>query len=129
MAGGDGHARTTGTAQVREPQAVALGLREPEDVGAAVGAPQPAQSAVPGPAAEQGSGEGSAESVEVRCPVGRGGILLKLLRTGAATIGEGNLIEVACGECRRAERQRGREVLLVLHRFGMDGEHVETVTV
>jgi hypothetical protein len=79
--------------------------------------------------AEGGADAESPEQVEVRCPVGRGGILLKLLRTGAATIGEGNLIEVACVECRRVERQGGREVLLVLHRFGMDGEHVETVTV
>ena len=79
--------------------------------------------------AEGGADASAPEPVEVRCPVGRGGILLKLLRSGAASIGEGNLIEVACVECRRSERQAGREVLLVLHRFAMDGEHVETVTV
>lgn len=79
--------------------------------------------------AEGGADPSAAGQVEVRCPVGRGGILLKLLRTGAASIGEGNLIEVACQECRRAERQAGREVLLVLHRFGMDGAWIETVTV
>lgn len=58
--------------------------------------------------------------------MGRGGILLRLLRTGAATIGEGNLIEVACTECRRAERRAGRDVSLVLHRFAMDGQHIES---
>lgn len=57
----------------------------------------------------------------------RGGILVKLLRSGAATIAEGNLIEVACGECRRVARRAGQDVTLVLHRFGMDGTHIETV--
>jgi hypothetical protein len=126
MHGGDGHAGTTGTAQVRQQGAVALGVREPEDVGAPVGAPQPAEPPVPEPAAAEGD---PAQEVEVRCPVGRGGILLKLLRSGEARIAEGNLLEVSCTECRRVERAAGRQVMLVLHRFGMDGEHVETLTV
>ena len=72
----------------------------------------------------------STTETEFRCPVGRGGILLKLLRDGDARISDGNLIEVACRKCRDDQRREGHaEVLMVLHRFAMDGEHVETVTV
>jgi hypothetical protein len=52
---------------------------------------------------------------------------LKLLRAGTATIADGNLIEVACRSCRDDARREGRPVLVVLHRFGMDGAFVETV--
>lgn len=72
---------------------------------------------------------GSSTETEFRCPVGRGGILLKLLRAGDARIADGNLIEVACRKCRDDARRDGRTVLTVLHRFAMDGSHVESVTI
>jgi hypothetical protein len=112
--------------EVRQQEAVAVGVREPEDVGAAVGAPQPAQPSVPVAAAEQGA---RPSELEIRCPLGHGGILLKLLRTGAATIAEGNLIEVACRRCLQDVRQQGGRAMLVLHRFAMDGTWIETATV
>lgn len=121
------NAGTSRTAQVCEQSAVALGVREPEDVGAPVGTSQPAQQAVPEPAAPDGHEEGAPEPVEVRCPIGRGGLLLKLLGQHEATVGESNLIEVACRSCRDDARREGRPALQVLHRFGMDGAHVETV--
>lgn len=66
---------------------------------------------------------------EFRCPLGRGGVLLKLLRVGEAQITDGNLIEVACRPCRDDQRRAGQDVLVVLHRFAMDGQVVETITV
>lgn len=69
-------------------------------------------------------------AVEFRCPVGAGGMFLRLLRTGDARIDTGaNLIEVACRECARRRRQLGHRCAAVLHRFGLDGVVVETLVV
>lgn len=123
--GGDGQ-------EVRQQSAVALGVREQKDVGAPVGSPQPEVQAVPVAAAQDGHEEGPALEVEgdvsFRCPIGRGGLLLKLLGAHVATVDRtSNLIEVACRSCRDDARRGGRPALQVLHRFGMDGAHVETV--
>lgn len=42
-------------------------------------------------------------------------------------ITEGNLIEFACSDCRRAYKQRGENLTLVLHRYDLAGTLVETV--
>jgi hypothetical protein len=52
----------------------------------------------------------------VRCP-DRGGPLLKL---------HAGWFEVACRSCRDTLRRDGRRVLLVLHRFSIDGWFLET---
>lgn len=67
--------------------------------------------------------------VEVRCPVKAGGMFFKLLGTDLARIDSDNLIEVNCPECRRRQRETEPEVFLVLHRFALDGELVETEVV
>lgn len=117
----DGQGRVQAVEEAVGPQ----GGAEPGGVG---GAHRPQEAGEEGDGAARGGRPAPevTEALTVRCPVGRGGILLRLLRTGAATIGEGNLIEVACVECRRAERHAGRNVSLVLHRFGMDGVHIES---
>lgn len=48
---------------------------------------------------------------------------------GKPSIVEGNLIELACKDCRRLLRLEGQEVALVLHRYNLAGEHVETEVV
>jgi len=68
-------------------------------------------------------------TVEFRCPVGAGGLFFKLLGTPMARVDENNLVEVNCRSCARVAREENPEVLLVLHRFALDGECVETETV
>ena len=68
--------------------------------------------------------------VEIRCPSGPGRLLSKLLVGGDRPhITDDNLIEFACGDCRRLLRHKGVEVGYVLHRYSLDGQLVETVTV
>lgn len=132
MSGGGADARTAGTAQIRQQSPVALGMGQSKELGASVGAPQPAQPPVQVAAAADGHEEGPSLEVEgdvsFRCPIGRGGLLLKLLRAHVATVDRtSNLIEVACRNCRDDARREGRPALQVLHRFGIDGVHVESV--
>lgn len=61
--------------------------------------------------------------VEIRCPVNTSRLFLKL---HDARIVEGNLIEVACRDCRTEERLRNPAVRLVLHRFDVLGVLIET---
>lgn len=60
--------------------------------------------------------------VDVRCPANPSKLLMKL-RIGDAVIVDGNLIEVACDDCRR--RLRPARVR-VLHRFDLAGHLIET---
>lgn len=66
---------------------------------------------------EDGSGEG-ADVAELRCPVNPSRLFARLR---GPVIVEGNLIEVACRDCRRGRRVQ------VLHRFDVLGNLVETV--
>jgi hypothetical protein len=43
-------------------------------------------------------------------------------------VAEGNLIEVACGDCKRLKRRDGDPVVRVLHRFNLAGDLVESVS-
>lgn len=63
--------------------------------------------------------------IDIRCP--RHPVRL-LLRIGAPKKIDGaNLIEVACRDCRADRRKAGEAVSLVLHRYNVLGELVETV--
>lgn len=57
---------------------------------------------------------------ELRCPVNPSKLFMKLSRP---IITDGNLIEVACRDCRRKRGVR------VLHRYNVLGDLVETVEV
>lgn len=63
--------------------------------------------------------------IDIRCP--RHPVRL-LLRVGRPMKVDGaNLIEVACRDCRKDARDAGADVRLVLHRYNVLGELVETV--
>ena len=70
-------------------------------------------------------------SVEVRCPVGPRRLFLKLQLEGVPTpVVDGNLIELACADCRKAlEREEGTRVKQVLHYYNIAGEWISTTVV
>ena len=62
--------------------------------------------------------------IDIRCP--RHPVRL-LLRIGKPVVVDGaNLIEAACRDCRNDERRRDPAVTLVVHRYNVLGELVET---
>ena len=65
--------------------------------------------------------------VEFRC-VAYPSVLFGRLRLGeeGVRIVEGNLVEFACRSCRREACRAGSSVALVLHRFNLLGELIET---
>lgn len=63
---------------------------------------------------------GAGDVADLRCPVNPSRLFARLR---GPVIVEGNLIEVACRDCRRGRRVR------VLHRFDVLGNLVETVEV
>lgn len=68
--------------------------------------------------------------VELRCPTGPRKLFAKLRLQGAQPIvTSDNLVELACQDCRRRLRSEGRDVALVLHRFNIIGDLIETVAV
>jgi hypothetical protein len=72
----------------------------------------------------------SVREVELRCPTGPRKLFAKLRMSGDnASITSDNLIELSCQDCRRRLRNEGQEVSLVLHRFNIAGELIETVVV
>lgn len=68
---------------------------------------------------------------ELRCPVGPKRLLMKVLDSGGQPYVDpgSNLLELACSDCKRALRAQGRQVTLVVHRFNLIGELVESVVV
>lgn len=59
---------------------------------------------------------------DLRCPV--------TPRRKFALVVEGNLIETACMDCKQTRRRQGdHDVAIVLHRYNLLGEHVETEVV
>lgn len=73
---------------------------------------------------------GSAREVELRCPTGPRKLFAKLRLAGISTpVNQDNLIELSCQDCRRRHRSEGRSVHLVLHRFDISGELIETEVV
>ena len=54
-------------------------------------------------------------------------MLSKLLISGARpTIVPGNLVELACDDCKKTLRRQGQTLVRVLHRFDLAGDLVET---
>lgn len=67
-----------------------------------------------------------AEMLDVRCPVDPRRMFLRL---ASGIVCDGNLVEVACPECARRLRRSGDpQVRLVLHRYDIAGECIETET-
>lgn len=63
--------------------------------------------------------------VDLRCPVTPRRLFARWRTDGR--IVDGNLIEVACDDCKAAARRMGQpDVALVLHRFNVLGECVES---
>ncbi len=66
-------------------------------------------------------------SVDVRCPNGFHRLFMVLhLAGGTPTITDDNLMEFACGDCKRALKKQGFEVLRVLHQYNFLGEFQTT---
>lgn len=69
-------------------------------------------------------------SVELRCPNGPQRLLAKTVVKGERpTIVDGNLVELACADCKRALRVKDKTVVRVLHLYSLDGTLVESVVV
>lgn len=72
----------------------------------------------------------TSKTVELRCPVGPQRLLSKLILAGTRPpIVGGNLVELACTDCKRALRAKGEPVVRVLHRYSLDGSLIESVVV
>lgn len=69
----------------------------------------------------------SAVTLEYRCPVGPRKLLAKLLAEGIKPpIVDGNLWEFICSDCRWFMRKTDPTVSLVLHRYNILGDFIET---
>lgn len=67
------------------------------------------------------------QMLDVRCPVDPRRLFARMAQ---GLICEGNLVEVACRECARRLRKTGDpSVRMVLHRFDITGECIETEAV
>lgn len=64
--------------------------------------------------------------IDVRCPNHPVRLLLRIGKP--VTIDDANMIEVACRDCRRDMIRAGKPVKLVVHRYNVMGELVETVS-
>lgn len=68
--------------------------------------------------------------VELRCPTGPRKLFAKLRLQGTQPlVTSDNLVELSCQDCRRRLRGEGAEVALVLHRYNIVGELIETAVV
>lgn len=67
--------------------------------------------------------------VEVRCPEHLGRLFFKQIMEFEPHIVPGNLIEVACHDCKRKLVREGEQVEHVFHRYNLLGELVETEVV
>lgn len=63
--------------------------------------------------------------IDVRCPNHPVRLLLRVGKP--VNVDDANLIEVACRDCRRDLQKAGQQATLVLHRYNVLGELVETV--
>lgn len=61
--------------------------------------------------------------VELRCDANPTKLLAKVHRP---TIVDGNLIEIACEDCKKRYRRNGDHVARVLHRFDVEGNLIES---
>lgn len=63
-------------------------------------------------------------AVDLRCPVYTRRLFARVLHDGEITAQ--NTVTVACTDCRKARRQQGERVTLVVHEFNLLGECVQT---
>lgn len=69
-------------------------------------------------------------AVELRCNVNPSRLLGKIKDPDAGvTIVDGNLIEIACDWCKQSHRMKGERVKVVVHRYNVLGELVDTEVV
>lgn len=67
------------------------------------------------------------ETIDIRCPRDPRHLFLKLKRSGETPhITDGNLIELACDECKKIQRREDPTVIRVLHLYDLLGELIET---
>lgn len=65
--------------------------------------------------------------IDIRCPEDPRRLFLKLRQDGEVPhVTDGNLIELACGECKRSRRLTDPTVIRVLHRYDLSGDLIET---
>ena len=64
--------------------------------------------------------------IDCRCPVNPRRLFARV--TGGVVV-DGNLIEVACADCRASLKAMGQTPALVLHRYNALGECIETEVV
>jgi hypothetical protein len=66
-------------------------------------------------------------SVDLRCPVGAKKLLGRVRQEGGTpSVVSGNLLELACRDCRNGVAKQGKKPTLVVHRFNILGEMVES---
>lgn len=69
-------------------------------------------------------------TVDLRCDANPRRLFAKLKQEGEKPVmAEGNLLEFACRDCKKALRENGDNASQVLHRFNFAGELVETEVV
>jgi hypothetical protein len=68
------------------------------------------------------------DTIELRCSENPRRMFAKLLHegSGAPVVVPGNLLEFACRDCTKQEREEDHDVIRVLHRFNILGELVES---
>jgi hypothetical protein len=71
------------------------------------------------------------DTIELRCSENPRRMFAKLLREAdqPPIVAPGNLLEFACRDCTKQEREEDRDVTRVLHRFNIVGELVESEVV
>lgn len=67
------------------------------------------------------------DGVEIRCPEHPIRLLLKVEKPVLVNDGGANMIEIACKDCRTQLRREGVRVGLVVHRYNVVGEWLETI--
>lgn len=67
------------------------------------------------------------DGVEIRCPEHPIRLLLKVEKPVLVNDGGANMIEIACKDCRTQLRREGVRVDLVVHRYNVVGEWLETI--
>lgn len=69
----------------------------------------------------------SEKTIDVRCPENPRHLFLKLKRSGEdVPVLEGNLLALACDECKKQQRRSDPTVLRVVHEYNLLGELVTT---
>lgn len=67
------------------------------------------------------------EKLDIRCPEDPRRLLMKYYREVGKPPVVGNLMELACRECTRSARRTDSKVEVVVHRFDLAGQLVETL--